>query len=285
MELSKFGNNKIKIIAKVERPSAVANLDEIIEVADGIMVARGDLGVEIDTWAVPIAQKQICKKCNSAGIPVIVATQMLESMTASSRPTRAEASDVFNSVLDGADAVMLSSESAVGGYPVESVKIMENIIGAAEKFLSKRKPQKYNSNHVGMTETLALGSYEMAKNFSRIGFTGKCIVITGPPSGYVARMVSKYRPVLDILAITDDLRTARELNLIWGVRSIYNDKLLGITDHESRNIEAIKKALSKQLITKDDHVIILSRSILGKHVGTTSAIYSVKEVFMKEARL
>jgi len=242
------------------------------------MVARGDLGVEIDAWSVPIAQKEICKKCNAAGIPVIVATQMLESMTYTARPTRAEASDVFNSVLDGADAVMLSGESSIGKYPVEAVKMMDNIIGAAEKFLLNRKPHQYNSKHPGMTETLALASYEMAKNFERIGFQGKCIVVTGPPSGYVARMVSKYRPVLDTIAITDDLRTARELCLVWGVRSVYDDFLRNKIKLEAQYIAAIKIAMDKNLITNEDHVIVVSRSVLGKHVGATSAIYSVREV-------
>lgn len=242
------------------------------------MVARGDLGVEIDTWDVPAAQKEMCRKCNAAGKPVIVATQMLESMTTAPRPTRAEASDVFNAVLDGADAVMLSGETSVGKYPVEAVHIMDKIVEAAEKHFIPRNLKDFNSKHVAMTETIAMGVYQMAQGFAGLGFTGKILVITGPPSGYVCRMVSKFRPPLAIISITDDLRTALELNMVWGVRSCYDDTLKNIKDFEERNAAAVRRAVALKFLTKDDHVIIVSRSGLGKHVGAVSGIYYVKEV-------
>eukprot|EP01124_Arcella_intermedia_P015568 TRINITY_DN2209_c0_g1_i1.p1 TRINITY_DN2209_c0_g1~~TRINITY_DN2209_c0_g1_i1.p1 ORF type:complete len:534 (-),score=104.15 TRINITY_DN2209_c0_g1_i1:31-1398(-) len=276
--LAEFGNTDIKIISKIERPSALANLDEIIEVTDGIMVARGDLGVEIETWEVPIAQKEMCRKCNIAGKPVIVATQMLESMTTAPRPTRAEASDVFNAVLDGADAVMLSGETSVGSYPIESVTIMDQIVEAAEKNLKARLPRDYNSKYVGMTETVALGTYEMAQNFQVLGFTGKILVVATPPSGYVARMVSKFRPPLSIIAITEDLRTALELNLVWGVRSTYDDHLKDFHSWEDKNSAAVKRAVERGFLNEDDHVVIVSRSGIGKHVGSVVGVYHVKEV-------
>jgi len=276
--LKEFGNENIKIISKIERPSALVNLDAIVEVTDAIMVARGDLGVEIDTWDVPVAQKEMCRKCNAAGKPVIVATQMLESMTDAPRPTRAEANDVFNAVLDGADAVMLSGETSVGKYPVETVRVMDRIVGTAEKQMLPRNPRDFVSKHLALTETVALGSYEMSLNFKTLGYTGKIIVITGPPSAYVGRMVSKFRGPLPILSITDDLRTALELNLLWGVRSVYDNSLKGIKDIEQRNSLAIRNVLKMGLIEEKDHALVISRSGFGKHVGAFSALYSVREV-------
>jgi len=247
-------------------------LDSIIDESDALMVARGDLGVEIPTWEVPIVQKQMVMKCNKAGKPVIVATQMLESMTNTSRPTRAEASDVFNAVLDGADAVMLSGESATGKYPVETVKVMDNIIGAAEKLLPKRIPTDYNSRKLGMTEIMGNSAYSAVQNCIAIGYTGKIFVIAD--SGYTARMVSKYRPDLDIIAFTADDRTAHELNLVWGVRTVLSSEIAG-PNVEERTVKAIKLAVSKQLVEKKDHVVVVSRTQLGKHVGSTMAIYDV----------
>jgi len=283
--LKGFGNENIKIIAKIERPRALTKLDEIIEVTDGIMVARGDLGVEIDTWEVPVRQKEMCRKCNAAGKPVIVATQMLESMTQSPRPTRAEANDVFNAVLDGADAVMLSGETSVGQYPVQAVQVMDNIVAVAEKNLPPRKPESFHSHHLGMTEAMATGAYVMSHMMvDAIQWTGKIIVVTGPPSGYVARMVSKYRPAYDIIAIAEDMRTARELNLLWGVRSVFDSKLASMPYMEERNAEAVRKALEMKLIDQNDYVLVVARSCLGKHVGSTSAIYYVKEVIERSDR-
>jgi len=256
----------------------LVNLDEIIEVTDAVMVARGDLGVEIDTWDVPIAQKEMCRKCNLAGKPVIVATQMLESMTEAPRPTRAEANDVFNAVLDGADAVMLSGETSVGKYPVEAVRIMDKIVETAEKKMPLRNPKDWISKHVALTESIALGSHEITQNFEKIGYTGKVIVITGPPSAYVGRMVSKFRGPLSIISITDDLRTALELNLVWGVRSVYDNALKGMTDTEKRNASAILHVLKLGLISESDHVLVVSRSVFGKHVGALSCLYRVSEV-------
>jgi pyruvate kinase len=276
--LQEFGNNDIKIISKIERPVALKNLDEIIEETDAVMVARGDLGVEIDTWDVPGAQKEMCRKCNIAGKPVIVATQMLESMTEAPRPTRAEASDVFNAVLDGADAVMLSGETSVGKYPIQAVRIMDQIVQTAEKKLPPRNPHDWVSKHVALTESIALGSYEIMQNYPRCGFVGKVIVVTGPPSAYVGRMVSKFRGPLDIICLTSDLRTALELNLVWGVRSTYDNSIKDIKDTELRNAAAIKHCLSLGLITAEDVVMIVSRSVFGKHTGALTAIYRVSEI-------
>jgi len=218
--LHDFGNTKIKVVAKVERPGALESIDGIIAAADAIMVARGDLGVEIPTWKVPAAQKEIVRKCNKEGKPVIVATQMLESMTQSQRPTRAEASDVFNAVIDGADAVMLSGETSVGKYPVICVRTMDSIVGEAERFIIKRNPDDFDSSHPNNAELMGHGCFTIAKQFSSQGISGKCITIAN--TGYSTRMISKYRPNISILAFTSNLRTARELNVVWGVQSIYS---------------------------------------------------------------
>jgi pyruvate kinase len=275
--LKKFGNTDIKIISKIERPVALENLEAIIEASDAIMVARGDLGVEIDTWDVPPAQKRMCHLANAAGKPVIVATQMLESMISSFRPTRAETTDVYNAVLDGADAVMLSGETSVGKYPIEAVRIMDKIALAAEKAIARRNPDDFDSKHVGMTETLAHGFYTTASLFKKLGYTGKAIVLTGPPSGYVVRMISKYRPSLDIIAITDDLRTALECNLIWGVQTIHDPGLSNFATFEEKCFEAIQRCVKRGLLSMEDHVMVMARSLTGKHIGSLSAIYNVQK--------
>jgi len=273
--LSDHGNSNVKIISKVERPIALKNIDDIIEASDAVMVARGDLGVEIPTWEVPIAQKMMVKKCNIEGKPVIVATQMLESMTSSARPTRAEASDVFNAVLDGADAVMLSGETSVGKYPIEAVKIMKSIIDAAENYMPIRNPFDFDSSKRAMTESMAHTCYDLVQGFQKMKYTGKIIVIAD--SGYTAKMVSKFRPSLDIIAMTNDIRTSRELNLVWGVRSVFSHDIIG--NHlEERLVRAIRKAFTMGFITPSDHVIMISRSLLGKHVGSTAVLYNVKSI-------
>jgi len=276
--LTSFGNDRIKIISKIERPCALEEIDKIIEVTDSIMVARGDLGVEIDTWEVPTAQKMMCRKCNAAGKPVIVATQMLESMMSCPRPTRAEANDVYNAVLDGADAVMLSGESAVGKYPIEAITIMDKIVDEAEKHYVRPDVSKLMSTHFGMTENIGLAAYTMTSHFAELGWTGKVIIIADPPSGYVARMVSKFRPKLDIIGISSHKRTALELNLLFGVRSIYAPELANFKSMEELNGAAIKHCLGMNLLHKTDHVLCISRSLFGKHTGSVSAIYDLSKL-------
>jgi len=282
--LKKYGNTDIKIISKIERPVALKNLEAIVEASDAIMVARGDLGVEIPTWEVPAAQKRMCRLSNAAGKPVIVATQMLESMISNFRPTRAETTDVYNAVLDGADCVMLSGETSVGKYPIETVRVMDQIIAEAEKAIATRNPNNFDSQHVGMTEVMAHGFYTVANMFNQQSYSGKAIVLTGPPSGYVARMISKYRPNLDIIAITDDVRTARELNILWGVRTVLDKDLEKIHGFEDKCLKAIEKCVSLDFLGLDDHVTVITRSLLGKHVGSISALYNVRKVLDKELR-
>lgn len=271
------GNTQIKIISKVERPIALVNLDEIIKESDGIMVARGDLGVEIPPQEVPVAQKDMVRRCNRVGKPVIVATQMLESMTSSSRPTRAEANDVFNAVLDGADAVMLSGETAVGLYVVDAVKYMDSIVATAEKYLVVRDPNYYDSTKNEIAQTIGNATSMTVDHFIESKFTGKIMVITDNATN--VQMISKYRPKLPILAFTSDVRVARELNLLWGARSVCSSDVTG-NDMEERTVSAIQKAVSLNLISKQDHAIIVSWSMLGKIAtsGVWMGILSVSDL-------
>ncbi|MFX1466700.1 MAG: pyruvate kinase, partial [Promethearchaeota archaeon] len=201
----------IPLIAKIEHSIGLKNFDAILEVADGIMVARGDLGVEIPPERVPLVQKEIIHKCNRYGKPVITATQMLESMTTNPRPTRAEASDVANAVLDGTDAVMLSGETAVGNYPVESVKTMDRIAKNAEGSMPYRDPDYYDHGHENVAEVIGHVIHTITKEMD------VAAIITVTTGGFTARMISKYRPKKSIIAITQDERVMRQLRLLWGV--------------------------------------------------------------------
>ena len=207
---------RVPVIAKIEKPQAIANLDAIIEEADGIMVARGDLGVELPPEEVPLLQKMIIRKCNAAGKPVIVATQMLESMISHSTPTRAEASDVANAVIDGCDAVMLSGETSVGAYPLEAVGIMNRIITSVETGEPVRRPATEPAGIMPGEQQDALGR---AACLLAEQVHAKAIVAV-THTGRTARVVSKYRPRMPIIAVTNSTSTLRALNLVWGVRGI-----------------------------------------------------------------
>jgi len=281
--LKKFGNSKIKIISKIERPVALDNLDAIIEASDAVMVARGDLGVEIPTWQVPIEQKKMCRKCNAAGKPVIVATQMLESMITSSRPTRAEASDVFNAVLDGADAVMLSGETSVGKYPIQCVKIMDDIIAAAETHMPPRNPNDFDSKERGMSEVTAHGCYTLVNQMNDLKHSCKIVVIT-EPNAFTARMVSKYRPNMDIIALTDDLRTVCELDIVWGVRSVHMPDIAHYNSNEERAVAAVHRLVDMKLLKEADHVIIVARAMVANHAGNFLGLYKVSKLLESQPK-
>jgi pyruvate kinase len=225
-----------RIIAKIEKDTALERLDEILELADGVMVARGDLGVELPFQAVPAAQKHIIRRAQELGKPVITATQMLESMIHSPRPTRAEASDVANAVYDGTDAVMLSGETAVGEYPVEAVRAMRDIIGATERwFLDSQEPfpgRAPQRGHVdgGYDTGTAVGSatVDLARSVDAAA------VVTLTENGITARLISSFRPRVPILAITRKASTCQALALVWGVvplhvsEGTHNDTMIAI---------------------------------------------------------
>ena len=205
----------IPVIAKIEKPEAVGDIDAILDASDGLMVARGDLGVEAPPEQVPIYQKGIIRKANSAGKPVITATQMLESMVENPRPTRAEASDVANAILDGTDALMLSEETAMGKYPIETVQTMVRIAHAVEQEVLFKAPLREPFGRApSITDAIGKTTCEIALQL------GARAILTATVSGYTARMVSRHRPRIPIFAITVNKDTYKRLALVWGVQSV-----------------------------------------------------------------
>ncbi|MGL4666387.1 MAG: pyruvate kinase [Saezia sp.] len=261
--LLKEKNASVWIIAKIENAEGVKNVEEILAVADGIMVARGDLGVEIPAEEVPLIQKKIIKLCNKAGKPVITATQMLESMTTNPRPTRAEASDVANAILDGTDAVMLSGETASGSFPIESVKTMSSIANHIETAL-KTEDSLFTMGLTKSDTTNAI-SHATVQISHEINAKG---IITATESGFTARMVSKYRPSSGIFVVTPHLQTLRKLQLVWGVTAIQGQQH---NDTDAMTSEAIAKCLEKKFISTGDLVVVTAGVPIGL-VGTTNMI-------------
>jgi pyruvate kinase len=204
----------VPIIAKIEKHEAVANIDQIVSVSDAVMVARGDLGVEIDLERVPLVQKMIIQKCNALGKPVITATQMLVRMVENPRPTRAEATDVANAVLDGTDAVMLSEETAVGKYPVEAVLMMDRIVRSAEVAIDVQKFEHLKELG-GVRDSISRSSYHIAKEI------GAAAIITPTWSGSTASLVARFRPKQTILATTPNEQALDFLSLVWGVVPLF----------------------------------------------------------------
>lgn len=247
LELKKFiseNGGEIPVIAKIEKHEAIEDIDNIVKSADGIMVARGDLGVEIDLEKVPVIQKMIIKKANTLNKPVITATQMLNSMVNLPRPTRAEVSDVANAVLDGTDAVMLSDETAAGNFPEESVSVMVNTITEAEKIYSYYK----NSFTAGEYAIPYSGS-ELAKN---IGID-KIVVFTS--TGASAIRTSFFRPMADIIANVTDINVARRLSLVWGVYP--NMLVLKSDDIDGLINDFIEKGLEDGILSKGEKIVII----------------------------
>lgn len=273
--LEENGNYDIRIISKIESRQGLANIDEIIEVSDGIMVARGDLGVEIATEEVPIAQKNIIKKCNLKSKPVITATQMLDSMIRNPRPTRAETTDVANAVLDGTSAVMLSGESASGKYPVEAVKTMRKIVEVAEDSINYNDLLTKLINEMSNTTTNAIGksTCTIARDL------GAKAILTATTSGYTTRAISKFRPEAEIIATTTSQKVRRQLSLEWGIKSILVDNYTN-TDQVIEN--SVTRALEEKLVSPGDIVIITAGVPVGL-AGSTNLIkvQTIAEILCK----
>lgn len=259
-QLSAFGR-QTPVIPKIEKPEAISNIDEIIEAADGIMVARGDLGIELSPEAVPMLQKQIIAKCNMVGKPVITATQMLDSMIRNPRPTRAEASDVANAILDGSDAIMLSGETASGKYPLQAVQTMVRIAQEAERVqLHGQRRQLAAKAGRTFAEAVSHASVETALDLSAAA------IITPTVSGSTARSVSRFRPPCPIVAVTPSPFAQRELVLFWGVYPLLSQR--GATT-DAVIADAVETAQAAGYVKEGDVLIVTGGSVEGGG-GTTN---------------
>ncbi len=260
-ELLKEKNKEdVLIFPKIESQEGIDNFEEIIEVSDGLMVPRGDMGVEIPAENVPLVQKNMIRRCNELGKPVITATQMLDSMQENPRPTRAEVSDVANAVFDGTDATMLSGESANGDYPVESVATMAHIDLKAEDNLDKFGREVFDFDKSDVTETIGSAVANAARDLNIK------TIVASTKSGYTARMISKYRPSADVLALTYDERVQRSLNINWGVQPFVVDR-----PESTDEMFQLAGEKAKELgFAKPGDMIIVVAGLPGGHAGTTN---------------
>jgi len=249
--IAKHSEHKIPIVAKIEKPEAVENIDKIVAFCDGLMVARGDLGVEIPAHEVPLIQKKLIHRAKTARIPVIVATQMMETMITSLTPTRAEVNDVANSVMDGADAVMLSGETSVGNYPIQVIEKMTQIIEAVEDSPLIVVPQ--NAPHVRTKRFITKSICYHAATMANV-INAKAIA-TLTNSGYTAFQISAWRPKAHILVYTSNRRILTQLNLLWGVNAFFYDKFVS-TDDTVTDINKIAKM--HEYVKKGDMLINLA---------------------------
>ena len=249
--IKKNSDHKIPIIAKIEKPEGVENIDKIVAYCDGLMVARGDLGVEIPAEEVPLIQKKLVLKAKTARIPVILATQMMETMIDSLTPTRAEVNDVANSVMDGADAVMLSGETSVGKFPVQVIETMSKVIRSVENSSLITVPQ--NPPHIRTNRYITKSiCYHAATMANEIEAKAICTLTN---SGYTAFQISAWRPDAHILVFTSNPRILSQLNLLWGVKAFFYDKFVS-TDETVEDINKI--ALERGFVEQGDMLINLA---------------------------
>lgn len=252
----------VHIIAKIENQEGVDNIDAILDVADGIMVARGDLGVEVPAEDVPLIQKMLIKKCNNLGKPVITATQMLDSMQRNPRPTRAEVGDVANAIFDGTDAVMLSGETAAGKYPLESVVTMEKIAERTESALQYREMlhRRTNERQETITDAISQAVSNAAHDLNASA------VLTPTESGYTARMVSQYRPKAPIVAVTTSTRVMRKLALVWGVFPLH----AATAESTDEMLEISVDASVQSGMVKHGDLVVITAGVPVRESGTTN---------------
>jgi len=249
------------VVAKIEKPEAVDNLESILAATDGVMVARGDLGVELGTEDVPIVQKRIIAMANAAGKVVITATQMLESMIENPRPTRAEASDVANAILDGTDAVMLSGESAIGRFPVETVETMARIADYTEEHgMGSIRPRRADARRGDAPQGPAGPGTPVTRSLTRVAASVaeelRCkLILAFTESGITARLVAAHRPRMPVVAVTHDDRVYRQLALWWGVVPLKSEFVENTDDLLAAGVERLK---ARGLVEKGDTILMLS---------------------------
>lgn len=258
----------MKIIAKIENMQGIRNLEEILEVSDGVMVARGDMGVEIPLEEVPVLQKKMIKLANAQGKHVITATQMLESMIHNPRPTRAEATDIANAIYDGTTAIMLSGESAAGKYPVEAVKTMARIAECAEKDIDyrSRMRRRENGDEMGITDAIAYASCSAAMDLKAAA------IITVTMSGYTAEAIARFKPGCPVIGCTVNERVCKQLNLLWGVSPLL---LRQESSTDELFAHAVAEAEKAGYVKSGDVVVITAGVPLGV-AGTTNMIHVVE---------
>jgi len=266
--ISRSGKSS-RVIAKIEKPEAIANIDAIIAATDGVMVARGDLGVEMPLEEVPLLQKMIAKKCRNASKPVIIATQMLESMITTPRPTRAEVNDVANSVLDGADAVMLSGETSVGEFPVIVIETMAKIVHNVEELGYPFNTPKQSNNIVNqISDAVCSSAVYLSEQTNAVGIVSMTV------SGYTAFEISSHRPKASTYIFTSNRNLLNALSLVWGVKAFYYDKLES-TDKTISDVNGILK--SERLIEAGDVVINTAAIPIAKQGKTNMLKVTVVE--------
>jgi len=259
--------SKAQIVAKIEDVEGLENIDKIIELVDGIMIGRGDFGIEIGVENMPMVQKEIIRKCNMAGKAVITATHMLESMIKSPVPTRAEVSDIANAILDGTDAIMLSEETALGDYPIEAVKVMTKVAERVEKEMGYVKKDFMGKGKDSITDAVSSEAVDLAHNI------GAKFIVALTLTGFTARVISRFRPAQKILAFTPDEKVFNQLNLVFGVRPV----LLKEKFERLSQVSAMAKEyfLKNKIAKKGDNIVIVAGTPFGKN-GSTNTILAEK---------
>jgi pyruvate kinase len=261
--LRKLVPNTIKLVAKIEKATALDTLDRIVAASDAVMVARGDLGVELPFEQVPHVQKRLISEANHQGKPVITATQMLESMVHNPRPTRAEASDVANAILDGTDAVMLSAETAVGQYPMEAVRAMDRIIREMERHPQRhREERRATTDAVATEDAIAWGTHAVARMLKTP------LIVTLTKGGFTARKVAALRPPVPILAVTTEPTTYQQLALVWGVVPVLVDHVPGY----DAMLEVVRGLILKRQLAKPGDCIVMTAGLPWNVSGSTNLI-------------